>query len=123
MTVVTDRYERELLARQAWEELPHGGRDALVLDVQCHEGHQLAKVFRTGAGLVIMTTVRPHSHGQRDLPDVPHGAHEPRRYLDLLDAPDDDDAVPAWCDCGHRVLSRADIREWMAAGERRAVVE
>lgn len=123
MTVVTDRYERELLARRAWEELPHGGRDALVMDVQCAEGHHLAKVFRTGAGPVVMTTVRPRSHGQRDLPDVPHGASEPRRFVDLLEAIDDDDAVPSWCDCGHRVLSRAAMREWMAAGEKRVVVE
>lgn len=122
MTVVTDRYERELLARRAWEELPHGGRNALVLDVQCHEGHHLAKVFRTGAGPIVLTTVRPHSHGQRDLPDVPHGADGSRRFLDLLDAPDEDDTVPAWCDCGQRVLSRADMREWMVAGEKRVVV-
>jgi hypothetical protein len=45
--------------------------------------------------------------------------------LDLLEAPRDaaDDTLPAWCDCGHRTLSRADILTWVADRERRVIVE
>lgn len=124
VTAVMDRYERELLAHRAWDDLPHGGRDALVMQVQCAEGHHVAKVFTTESGDVVRTTVRRRAHGSRDLPDEPHTPHDAHHHLDLLVIDDvDDDEIPAWCDCGPRALSRAALREWRGLGETRVVVD
>jgi hypothetical protein len=124
MTAVMDRYERELLARQEWEALPHGGRDSVVMQVQCADGHELAKVFRTDAHLLVRTTVRPRSHGNRDLPDKPHTPNEMRRIVDMLEVDDAaDDSIPAWCDCGARTLSRAALRDWLTQGEHRVIMD
>ncbi len=124
MTAVMDRYERELLAHTLWDALPHGGRDAVVMQVQCAEGHHVAKVFTTRAGDVIRTTVRPRSHGSRDLPDRPHSPHGVHHHLDMLAVDDvQDDEIPAWCDCGPRSLSRSAVLDWRAAGDTRVVVD
>lgn len=124
MTAVMDRYERELLAHRLWDGLPHGGRDAVVLQVQCAQGHHVAKVYATEGGEIVRTTVRPRSHGSRDLPDEPHTPHEVHHHLDLLGIDEvQDDGVPAWCDCGPRVLSRAALVEWVGLGESRVVVD
>ena len=112
---------RERQARDAWMSLPHGGRDAVILQVHCSAGHHLAKVADAPVGRVVVTTVRSRSHGDRDRPDSPHTPCRAHDSVDLLDGVDDD-IIPAWCDCGHRVLSRADLREWLAAGPRRVVV-
>ena len=123
MTLVTDRYERELQARQKWEALPHGGRDSLIMQVQCADGHHLAKVFHANGERLVMTTLRPRSHGSRDIPDKPHTPGGVRHMVDMLDVDDAaDDGIPAWCDCGARTLSRAGLRNWLAEGERRVVL-
>ncbi len=122
MTKTTERHEREQRAREAWKALPQGSRSALVLQVQCASGHHIAKVFDTHEGAVVVTTVRSHSHGDRDLPDEPHTPHGAREYVDLLEA-GELDAIPAWCDCGHRVLSRQELRAWMAARDQRIIVD
>ena len=96
------------------------------LRVQCSRGHHVASVYDTDAGLVYAAPVRDVSHGSRDLPDEPKGDHAPRRWFDwLLDEPDltADDALPAWCDCGPRTLSRAAVLTWVRGGERRVVLD
>jgi hypothetical protein len=123
VTTVTDRSAQQARARTAWTALPHGGRDAVILQVQCAQGHHLAKVLATDIGPIVVTTVRAHSHGDRDLPDAPHSPGRAPFFVDLRDVPGADDAIPAWCDCGHRVLSRAVLRAWSATGESRVIVD
>jgi hypothetical protein len=122
MAETLSREKRHQFAREAWQVLPHGGRDSARLHVQCGRSHHVAVVYDTDAGLVYSAPVRPHSHGQRDLPDTMHGTAEPEQWFDLLDVADDDE-LPAWCDCGHRSLSRATVLDWVAAGEHRVVID
>ena len=125
MTRQAELDTRHQAAHDAWARLPHGGREAVRLRVTCGASHHVATVYRTDAGLVYSAPLRGHSHGDRDRVDQPHRAQEIDLWFDWL-APDDagmvDDAVPAWCDCGHRMLSRAAMLEWMDRGERRVVV-
>jgi hypothetical protein len=81
-----------------------------VLSVQCAHSHHVGAVYETDAGLVYRTMTGPHAHGRMDRPDVAHhGAHHGVEYVELLDDPDADEALPGWCDCGPWELSRADI--------------
>jgi hypothetical protein len=116
---------RSAQAEKALAALPHGGRESIVLRVQCDRSHHVATVYRTPKGLVYAAPVRARSHGDYDLPDQPHGDHAPHRWLDLLDVPRDasDDTLPAWCDCGHRTLSRTEVLRWIADGEHRVIVD
>lgn len=68
----------------------------------------MAALYDTGAGLVYTATIGPHSHGSKDFVDTAHhGGRRGREFADLLDAgPDAEDALPAWCDCGARTVSR-----------------
>jgi hypothetical protein len=123
MTASTGRHE---LAQQAWSALPHGGRNEVRLQVQCSRAHHMAKLYETGAGLVYVAPLRAHSHGSRDRFDRPHGEAKPGRFFDLLGDADEhtvDDALPAWCDCGPRTLSRAALHEWLAAAEHHVIVD
>jgi hypothetical protein len=128
MSVMTEQlhthHDRSEVAQAAWAELPHGGRDAIRLQVQCGHSHHIAAVYATPAGLVYMSTVRPRSHGDYDLPDSPHD-QQPHHWFDLLEVehPDVDDALPAWCDCGHRSLSRVAVLDWIGSGEHRVVID
>jgi hypothetical protein len=130
MSVMTEqRATHQVRAQQAhdaWSALPHGGRDAVVLQVQCGRSHHIAAVYDTAAGPVYAAQVHPRSHGSRDRVDEPHGNREPERWFDLLASEDPttvDDALPAWCDCGHRSLSRAAVLAWLAEGEHRVIVD
>lgn len=117
---------RSQAAQTAWSSLPHGGHDKVRLQVQCAHGHHIAAVYATALGPVFVATVHSHSHGSRDLPDVPHGSQQPNRWFDLLDdagASMVGDELPAWCDCGHRTLSRSAVRQWLQAGEHRVVID
>jgi hypothetical protein len=77
----------------------------LAVAVQCQEGHRLASVYSTTAGLVYEACPDEHEH------------------VDLLvAAPDTDDALPAACPCGHRTLSRDGLRVLVRAGVRVARV-
>jgi hypothetical protein len=107
------------------DALPHGGRDAITLRVQCAKSHHVATVYDTDLGLIYAAPVRARSHGSFDLPDQPHSGHDPARWFDLLRVPPPatDDALPAWCDCGHRTLSRSEVLAWVAAGEHRVIVD
>lgn len=122
-TQSTGHEERESLAMQAISRLPGGGRDAVALQVQCARSHHLAKVFDTDAGFAYQSTVHGHAHGRRDRLDDAHGVAVVRHWSDLLDSDPADDALPAWCECGHRMLSRAAVRRWMDDGEKRVVVD
>lgn len=119
--MTSERAVREREARQAWTALPHGGRDAVILQVHCAAGHHLAKVADTPVGRVVVSTLRSRSHGDRDRPDSPHTPDRAHVAVDLLDVLGDD-VIPAWCDCGHRVLSRAVLITWVQAHERRVVM-
>lgn len=117
--------DREARARAAVEILGRQLRDHVRLHVDCARSHHLARVVETHEGLVYVSAVGPHAHGSRDRVDVGHhGDRRPHEWYDLLEAHElmADDALPAWCDCGSRTLSRAAIREWVAAGERRVIV-
>lgn len=117
--------EREKLARAALHALGDRRGEAAVLHVNCGHSHHLATVFDTREGAVYVATVHGRSHGHRDREDTPHKPHGEASYIDLLTPPGGpwaDDALPAWCDCGQRSLSRAALAEWTAAGERRVVV-
>jgi hypothetical protein len=120
------REDRSRVAEAAWSGLPHGGHDAVRLRVQCGHGHHVAAVYATESGFVYVAPVRAHSHGSSDLPDEPHGDQEPHRWFDLLsdgEGTTADDALPAWCDCGHRTLSRAAVLLWLDSGEHRVVID
>lgn len=112
-------------AMAAWTALPHGGHDAVRLHVHCARGHHLAVVYDTAGGPVVVTSIRARSHGSRDRVDQPHGDHTAGHFVDFLVEPavTEDDPVPAWCDCGHRTLSRVAVADWVSAGERRVTVD
>ncbi len=116
--------QRTAAARAACEGLADGGHEDSVLHVQCARSHHLAVVFDTPEGLVYRSTVRPRSHGSKDRLDELHGDAVPEQYVDFLDAGAvADDALPAWCDCGARTLSRASVASWVAGHEHRVVVD
>lgn len=117
--------ERSRTAEQALATIPHGGRDAIELRVHCSRSHTLSTVYDTDSGLVYASPLRGRSHGSHDLPDSPHSGHEAKRWLDLLDVDPilADDALPAWCDCGQRTLSRAEVQKWIAGGDHRVVLD
>ena len=118
--------ERSQLAEKDWSALPHGGHDAVRLRVHRGRGPHVAAVYATDAGLVYVAPVRAHSHGAHDLPDQPHRDQQSQRWFDVVaegEASTADGALPAWCDCGHRALSRVTVLDWLAAGERRVVID
>jgi len=116
--------ERRSAAQAAWEALPHGGHDRVLLQVQCARSHHVAAVYDTAAGPVYAAPVRPRSHGSRDRVDELHHDQDISRWFDLVLIDDrEDDELPAWCDCGPRKLSRAAITGWLAAHESRVVVD
>lgn len=116
--------KRRQAAEAAWTVLPHGGRDSVRLRVHCAQGHHVAAVYDTEAGMVYVAVIGAHSHGDRDRYDELHRAHKPGHWFDLLDeAAYVDDALPAWCECGHRTLSRKALLTWMEAGEHRVVID
>ena len=116
--------ERRSAARTAWEKLPHGGHDRVLVQIQCARGHHVAAVYDSAIGPVYSAPIRSRSHGSRDRVDELHNDRDTSRWFDLvvIDDPRDDE-LPAWCDCGHRVLSRAAVRKWLAAHESRVVID
>ena len=124
-TAIGSHDVRSQQAERVLTALPHGGRDAITLRVQCARSHHVATVYDTELGLIYAAPVRPRSHGSFDLPDEPHSGHDPARWLDLLEVgePAADDALPAWCDCGHRTLSRNEVLAWVVDREHRVIVD
>jgi hypothetical protein len=86
--------------------------------IQCRRAHHLAAVYLTADGLVYEARIGPHSHGPKDFIDTGRsGSLGGIEYVDFLEAdPTVDDAVPAWCDCGPRTLSRAELLAFVRAG-------
>jgi hypothetical protein len=117
--------EREHRAERAYTALGHRRHDHTVLHVDCPHGHHLAVVVSTPDGLVYAGTLRGHSHGKEDRPDVPHHADSAHHWFDLLEVagPDVVDALPTSCACGERTLSRRLVTGWVVAGEHRVVVD
>ena len=96
------------------------------LDVRCRQSHHVAAVYEADGELVYTATVGPHGHGSRDRVDAGHGSsNNGRGHTDLLDTSDDllsDDGMPASCECGPRVLSRAALLESVEKGVHHVIV-
>ncbi len=101
---------RQRLAEQAMAALDDSAA-AERMTVQCTRSHNVAAVYDTEAGPVVLTHPGPHAHGSKDFVDTGrHGSRRPDR-LDLLDAGRGaDDTIPAWCDCGPVGISRDALR-------------
>jgi hypothetical protein len=99
--------QRRQIAQAALDELGASRSEWLRLEVLCAASHRVAAVYDTSAGWVYASVIGPHSHGSRDFV----GARQPgRQYADLLRADAlVDDVLPAWCGCGPRSLSRAEL--------------
>ncbi|HEX6345214.1 hypothetical protein [Umezawaea sp.] len=109
-------------ARAALDEIGAHRARARKLTVRCSRGHHVAAVYATSAGLVYASCTRARAHGSRDFADVPRAAGSRRdEQVDLLqrDDPLVDDALPASCECGPRVLSRSDLLRAVAEHRRR----
>lgn len=80
----------------------------------------MAAVLDTAAGPVFRSVTGLRAHGGRDYIDTGHGSHENgTRYADLLAADDfTDDELPASCECGPHMLSRARLAKAIADFER-----
>jgi hypothetical protein len=93
------------------DELGGNRRNSLLLEVLCANSHRVAAIYGTAAGLVYTTTTGPHAHGSRDFVGTErHHGGRGKEYTDLLQGdPLVDDELPAWCGCGPRALSRAEL--------------
>ncbi len=93
--------------------------DHQLLGVQCSRGHHVAAVYKTDEGRVYQSVIGPHSHGSKDFIDTgKSGSRSGTEHADLLVAEAwADDNLPAWCDCGPRTLSRAELLGVIRAGE------
>lgn len=120
MSSRTSTEHRRRLAAEALASLGQSRQEHQRLSVQCPHGHHVAAVFDTEVGLVVRTLTGPHAHGSKDRVDTPHhAATRGQEYVDVLDPGSSvDDQLPAWCDCGARTLSRAEVRRHVRPGHR-----
>lgn len=106
--------ERRAAARTALDVLGGQRAEHLLCMVRCSRSHHVAAVYDTAAGPVYASISGPHAHGHRDFVDTGHhGRRAGTTILDLLDAGTGsavNDELPAWCECGPRTLSRADLQ-------------
>lgn len=118
--------ERRHAAQTALQALSAQRDEHLLCSVRCSRNHHVAAVYDTAAGPVYEALTGPHAHGRRDFIDAGHhGQHHGTPILDLLDAGTDptvDDALPAWCECGPRILSRSELQDALAAHQRQLLV-
>lgn len=107
----TDSDRRRGRASRALDRLGSHRSDRQQLGIQCRRAHHLATVYLTADGLVYEARIGPHGHGSKDFIDTGQdGSLGGVEYVDLLDAgPTVDDVLPAWCSCGPRTLSRAEL--------------
>lgn len=111
--------ERRSGAMRALDALGAHRSDHQQLRIQCGHVHHLAAVYSTPAGLVYTSRTGPHGHGSKDFIDTGRGGSRGgAEYVDMLGAdPGVGDSLPAWCDCGPRTLSRAELLGYVRAGE------
>jgi len=98
------------------------------LEVRCASGHHVAAVMESPDGLLIYaTTIGPHSHGSNDRVDTGHGTGAHGRpfvdFLDTGDIPNQEDDLPAGCECGPRTLSRTALTDAVAKRARHLLVD
>ena len=114
--------ERRHAAQTALQALSAQRDEHLLCSVRCSRSHHVAAVYDTAAGPVYEALTGPHAHGRRDFIDAGHHGHRHGTpILDLLNAGTDstvDDALPAWCECGPRVLSRSELQHALARHQR-----
>ncbi|ONI91546.1 hypothetical protein ALI22I_07890 [Saccharothrix sp. ALI-22-I] len=114
--------QRREVARVSLHALGAHRADHRRLDVRCSRSHHVAAVYDTSSGLVYAASAGTQAHGSRARVDTPHhGDRHGAEHVDLLTEIDTrvmDDRLPAWCGCGPRTLSRADLRRAIADGER-----
>lgn len=116
----TESEVRQDRATRALAGLGMHRSDHQVLGIQCSRGHHVAAVFDTPEGLVYQSVTGSHSHGSKDFIDTgKHGRNRGEEHVDLLAAEEwADDHLAAWCDCGPRNLSRAELLDHVRSGER-----
>lgn len=123
----TSHEVRGQIARRAFEALGPSPSQKAVLMVQCNSAHHLAAVFGTDEGHVYHSVLHSKAHGRKDYEDVGHHASRlGLDWFDLLDPGDDhwvSDDLPAGCECGPYTLSRSQLRQQIADGETRVIVE
>ena len=127
----TNYETRAEIARKGFEALGPSPSQNLSLMVQCPHSHHLAAVYDTEVGRVFHSVTHAGSHGRKDRPDVPHhasgkAAQLGRDWFELLGAKPDasvSDDLQAGCECGPRVLSRADLQQLIADGQTRIIIE
>lgn len=107
----TTSSRRQHAAAEALARLGRSRGEHQVLSIQCSRSHHLAAVYDTDAGPVYVSVTGPHAHGDRDRVDTAHhGGRRGTDYLDLLARSGASPAtLPAWCDCGPRDVSRAEV--------------
>lgn len=121
LTTSQRRYDQ---AERALDKLGRHRSDHQVMLVECRQGHTVAAVYATDLGPVLLSRIGPHAHGDMDFQDVGHKYERPGRdFIDMLQAPWADDGLPAWCDCGNRLLSRSGLAADIAAGRRLLMVD
>jgi hypothetical protein len=119
--------ERRAAARSAITALDGPLSTHRRLDVRCRNNHHVAAVYEADSELVYSAMVGPRGHGSRDREDVGHGSSSRGRgHVDLLDTGEDllaDDDMPASCECGPRVLSRAALLGALEEGRHHVIVD
>lgn len=110
-------------AAQAALDAPAGRSDEnLLCSVRCTRSHRVAAIYATSVGPVYEALAGPNPPDRRDFAAT--GRHG-TAVVDVLDTDNDpmgDDGLPAWCECGPRVLSRVDLREALATHRRHLLV-
>ncbi len=118
---------RRASAARVFAALGSSPSEESVLAVHCAAGHHVAAVYDTPSGPLYVSVPWAHSHGDRDRHDAAHhGGHRDDPWMDWL-LPDDsvsiDDPLPAGCECGKRILSRARLLAAMDEGETRIIID
>lgn len=112
--------ERRALARAALDSPDQARSSDVLLRVRCPHSHHVAMVYDTPEGAVYVSVLGPHAHGRRDFVDLAHHGPSPgEAHVDLVESPDPGDLnLPARCECGPRVVPRADIINALTAHRR-----
>lgn len=100
--------------------MPHGGRDAIELRIECARSHHVARVVRTPAGLVFESVPSAPSHGDRDRHDHPHHGAEREAWVDFVDVAEG--RLPTGCECGSQSVDADEVRGQLAQGAKRWVL-